>query len=128
MRCDRRDGSNGLSLWKEYPLFGPQEPSPWTPSKIGYYTPVDLPGVGSIEEYKPETGVLNGHTTVLVTIPEGNIGRLKVKYDWDGRMYIAKSVNFSGARKGDRNGLHKTFKVYGWPRKSNYGGCWGFCI
>jgi hypothetical protein len=63
--------------------------------KFGYYTPVDTPGVGSIEDYKPENGVLYGYTTVFVSIPEASIGSLKVKYHWDGKMYKAESVTFS---------------------------------
>jgi hypothetical protein len=72
-------------------------------SKFGYYTPVDSPGVGSIEEYKPENGVLFGYTTVFVTIPEASIGSLKVKYRWDGRMYKAVSVNFKEAKPASSN-------------------------
>jgi hypothetical protein len=63
--------------------------------KFGYYTPVDTPGVGSIEDYKPKNGVLYGYTTVFVSIPEASIGSLKVKYHWDGKMYKAESVTFS---------------------------------
>jgi hypothetical protein len=65
--------------------------------KFGYYTPVDRPGVGSIEDYRPENGVLYGYTTVFVSIPEASIGSLKVKYHWDGKMYKAESVTFSEA-------------------------------
>lgn len=66
-------------------------------SKFGYSTPVSSPGVGSIEDYKPENGVLYGFTTVFVSIPEASIGTLKVKYGWDGNMYKAESVIFSEA-------------------------------
>lgn len=63
-------------------------------SKFGYYTPVDRPGVGSVEFYKPEKGVLYGYTSVFVSIPEASIGRLKVKYHWNGKMYKAETVTF----------------------------------
>lgn len=67
-------------------------------SKFGYYTPANSPGVGSIEDYKPENGVLYGYTTVFVSIPEASIGSLKVKYYWDGKMYKAESVTFNEAK------------------------------
>ncbi|GAA0336163.1 hypothetical protein GCM10008967_28180 [Bacillus carboniphilus] len=67
-------------------------------SKFGYYTPVNSPGVGSIEDYQPVNGVLYGNTTVFVTIPEASIGSFKVKYGWDGRMYKAESVTFNEAK------------------------------
>jgi hypothetical protein len=63
-------------------------------SKFGYYTPVDSPGVGSIEDYKPKEGILYGSANVFVTIPEANIGRLDVKYAWNGKMYKAESITF----------------------------------
>ncbi|WP_449536276.1 hypothetical protein [Ferdinandcohnia sp. Marseille-Q9671] len=66
--------------------------------KFGYYTSVDRPGVGSIEDYKTENGVLYGYTTVFVSIPEASIGTLKVKYHWDGKMYKAESATFSEAK------------------------------
>lgn len=62
--------------------------------KFGYQYSDSTPGVGSIEDYKPENGVLFGFTTVFITIPEAGIGSLKVKYGWDGKMYKAKSVTF----------------------------------
>ncbi len=62
--------------------------------KFGYQFSDDPPGVGSIEDYKPENGVLNGYTTVFVTIPEASIGELKFTYGWDGKMYKAESVDF----------------------------------
>lgn len=66
-------------------------------SKFGYYTPVDRPGAGSIEEYIPKEGIFYGTANVFVTIPEANIGGLTVKYAWDGKMYKAKSVTFEAA-------------------------------
>lgn len=68
-------------------------------TKFGYYTPVNSPGVGSIEDYQPENGVLYGNTTVFVTIPEASIGSLKVKYGWDGKMYRAESITYNEAKK-----------------------------
>lgn len=62
--------------------------------KFGYQSSNDPPGVGSLEDYKPENGVLYGYTTVFVTIPEASIGSLKIKYSWDGKMYKAESVTF----------------------------------
>jgi len=64
-------------------------------SKFGYYTPIDSPGVGAVEDFKLENGVLYGYTTVFISIPEASIGSLKVKYGWDGNMYKAESVIFS---------------------------------
>jgi hypothetical protein len=66
-------------------------------SRFGYYTPVDLPGYGSIEGYEPKGGILYGTTNVFVTIPEAYIGGLTVKYAWDGKMYKGKSVIFEKA-------------------------------
>jgi len=43
-----------------------------------YYTPINSPQIGAIEEYLPENGVLYGYTTVFVTIPEASIGTFKV--------------------------------------------------
>ncbi|WHT47340.1 hypothetical protein QNH10_14160 [Sporosarcina thermotolerans] len=63
-------------------------------SKFDYHTPIHSPGVGAIEEYTPENGVLYGYTTVFVTIPEASIGTFKVKYGWDGKSYKAESVTF----------------------------------
>lgn len=71
--------------------------------KFGYFTPVDRPGVGSVENYKPEDGILYGYTTVFVTIPEASIGNLKIKYHWDGKMYKAKSAAFSEAEPPSPN-------------------------
>lgn len=62
--------------------------------KFGYQYSNEPPAVGSIEDYKPENGVLFGYTTVFVTIPEAGIGNLKVEYGWDGKMYKAESVTF----------------------------------
>lgn len=62
--------------------------------KFGYQYSDNPPGFGAWEEYKPENGILYGYTTVFVTIPEAGIGSLKVKYDWDGKMYKAESVTF----------------------------------
>ncbi|MDP5277241.1 hypothetical protein [Chengkuizengella axinellae] len=61
-------------------------------SQYGYYPPIDTPGVGSIEDYQPKDGILYGST--IVTIPGAQIGNLKVKYSWDGRIYKAESVTF----------------------------------
>jgi hypothetical protein len=63
-------------------------------SKFGYKTPVDSPCVGAMENYEPKDGILYGSSNVSVSIPEAFIGSLKVKYDWDGHMYKAKSVIF----------------------------------
>jgi hypothetical protein len=63
-------------------------------SKFGYGTPVDLPGVGAMESYEPKGGILYGSTVVSVRIPEAAIGRLDVKYAWDGKIYKAESVIF----------------------------------
>jgi len=65
--------------------------------KFGYQSSDDPPGVGSIEEYKPENGVLYGYTSVYVSIPEAGIGNLKIKYGWDGKMYKAESITFKKA-------------------------------
>ncbi len=65
--------------------------------KFGYQFSDNPPGVGSMEDYKPENGVLYGYTTVFVTIPEASIGSLRVKYGWDGKMYKAESVTFKQA-------------------------------
>lgn len=65
--------------------------------KFGYQPSDAPPGVGSMEDYKPENGVLYGYTTVFVSIPEADIGGLKVKYGWDGKMYKAESVDFREA-------------------------------
>lgn len=62
--------------------------------KFGYQYSDDSPAFGSIEDYKPDNGVLFGYTTVFVTIPEAGIGNLKVKYSWNGKMYQAESVSF----------------------------------
>jgi hypothetical protein len=66
-------------------------------SRFGYYTPVDRPGYGSIEEYQPKGGVLYGKTNVFVTIPEAYIGGFTVKYAWDGKMYKGEYVTFEAA-------------------------------
>ncbi|MEH7226770.1 hypothetical protein V7112_23510 [Bacillus sp. JJ1566] len=63
-------------------------------SSFDYYIPVDVPAVGSLEDFKPENGTLYGYTTVFVSIPEASIGSLKVKYGWDGKMYKADSIIF----------------------------------
>lgn len=63
-------------------------------SKFGYQLSEDPSGVGSMEDYKPENGILYGYTTMFVTIPEASIGSLKIKYGWDGKMYKAESVTF----------------------------------
>lgn len=62
--------------------------------KFGYQSSDAAPSIGSMEDYKPENGVLYGYTTVFVSIPEADIGSLKVKYGWDGKMYKAESVTF----------------------------------
>jgi hypothetical protein len=65
--------------------------------KFGYQPSVDPPGVGAMEDYKLENGVLYGDTNVSVSIPEAFIGSLKVKYAWDGKMYKAESITFKEA-------------------------------
>lgn len=61
---------------------------------FGYQYSDNPPAVGSIESYQPENGMLYGYTTVFVSIPEASIGKLKVKYGWDGKRYIAESATF----------------------------------
>ncbi|WP_102349222.1 hypothetical protein [Bacillus sp. Marseille-P3661] len=51
------------------------------------------PSVGSVEDYWTEKGTLYGSTTVFIT-PAGQIGRLRIEYDWDGTKYIAKTITF----------------------------------
>lgn len=63
-------------------------------SNFGYYTPVDSPGAGSIEDYKPKDGILYGSSNVFVTIPEAYIGSLEVIYAWNGKVYTVESVTF----------------------------------
>lgn len=63
-------------------------------SKFGYYTPINSPGVGAMEEYMHKNGVLYGYATIFVSIPEASIGTFKVLYRWDGNMYKAESVTF----------------------------------
>ncbi len=65
--------------------------------KFGFQTPVDTPGVGTIEDYEPKDGILYGSTNVFVTIPEAYLGSLTVKYNWDGKMYKAESITFNEA-------------------------------
>nr|WP_106779419.1 hypothetical protein [Lysinibacillus timonensis] len=64
-------------------------------SEFNYHTVDASPGVGSIEDYQSENGVLYGYTTVFVSIPEASIGTLKVRYGWDGEMYKAESISFN---------------------------------
>lgn len=54
------------------------------------------PGVGQVENYTVENGVLYGSTEVYIS-PAGSIGTLRIKYVWDGKMYKAKSVQFDEA-------------------------------
>lgn len=54
------------------------------------------PSVGQLEDYSIENGVLTGSTVVFIS-PAGQIGGLRIEYDWDGKMYKAKSVTFKEA-------------------------------
>ena len=63
-------------------------------SKFGYSIGFEeRPFVGAWEEYNPVNGLLEGSTLVYVSIG-GSIGTLKIRYNWDGKMYKAKSVTF----------------------------------
>ncbi|MGE8077344.1 hypothetical protein [Peribacillus loiseleuriae] len=66
-------------------------------SKFGYSIGFEeRPFVGSWERNTPVNGFLEGSTLVYVSIG-GTIGTLKIRYDWDGKMYKAKSVTFEEA-------------------------------
>ena len=62
------------------------------------------PGVGSVEEYWTEKGILYGSTVVFIT-PAGHIGSLKIEYDWNGKMYKAKSIIFDEAEIAKAAGI-----------------------
>lgn len=82
--------------------------------KFGYQTPVDHPGVGAIENYEPKDGILYGTTKVFVTIPEAYIGRINVRYAWDGKMYKAESAVFEANPYKTSSWLELVYLVLTW--------------